>query len=371
MSTGQDSLPIRLVSPRGLVERAIPCERVPLGVPDDYKACVARLPDDELLLTMFHQHQKGDGKLLEQNLLSRSADGGKTWSGPEELDLLGREPYLTVLRDGTVFVTGHLLTQDVRNMHGTIHGYVHRSTDGAGTWESTRIDSDGLGKPGASNHSSRNVLELADGTLLLGVDCCDGGPYFMWRSTDRGKTWDTSRTCNPVGFESKFGFFGGETWLWQARCGKIIAFVRVDSGEFPIDARGKIVSRYDQDDHEMLWESTDEGCTFRRVSDFGDYGQMYPSLLRLQDGRLLYTYTQRALDPPLGVQALVGTEHEDGFAFDFNADRLLVDYRTGARLQGGGFGPTVQLEDGTLITSYTYRGADDRTHAEVVRWQLP
>jgi len=44
--------------------------------------------------------------------------------------------------------------------------------------------------------------------------------------------------------------------------------------------------------------------------------------LRLQDGRLLYTYTQRALDPPLGVRALVGTEQKDGFTFDFNADRL-------------------------------------------------
>jgi hypothetical protein len=32
---------------------------------------------------------------------------------------------------------------------------------------------------------------------------------------------------------------------------------------------------------------------------------------------------------------------------------------------------TVQLEDGTLVTSYSYRGADDRTHLEVVRWKLP
>src|SRR5207245_2359614 len=41
-------------------------------------------------------------------------DGGKTWSEPKELDLLGREPYLTVLKDGTVFITGHLLANPVR-----------------------------------------------------------------------------------------------------------------------------------------------------------------------------------------------------------------------------------------------------------------
>ena len=38
---------------------------------------------------------------------------------------------------------------------------------------------------------------------------------------------------------------------------------------------------------------------------------------------------------------------------------------------GGGFGPTVQLDDGNLVTSYSYRGADDKTRLEVVRWKPP
>ncbi|HJN07430.1 MAG TPA: sialidase family protein [Pirellulaceae bacterium] len=361
-------------NPKRLAVKKIPCERIPIGKPGDYKACVAMLPSGELLLTMFHMHMNVAGsKRLEQSLLFRLDDGGGSWSGPEKLDLLGREPYLTVLKDGTIFITGHLLTGDIRSKHNYIHGWVHRSTDGGRTWQSTRIDSAELGKPGAVNHSTRNVLELADGTLLIGVDCNGGvGPYFMWRSSDGGETWDRSRKCKPVGFKHRFAFFGGETWLWQARSGKIIAFVRVHSGDYPIKSEGKLAGTgTDQDDHEMIWESADEGRTFHRVSDFGNYGQMYPSLLRLHDGRLLYTYTQRALDPPLGVRALVGTEHEDGFTFDFSTDRLLIDYETGTRYQGGGFGPTVQLEDGTLVTSYTYRGNDDQTHAEVVRWRLP
>ena len=43
-------------------------------------------------------------------------------------------------------------------------------------------------------------------------------------------------------------------------------------------------------------------------------------------------------------------------------------------LSGGGFGPAVQLEDGTLPTAYSYAGKDRyRTdlHIEVVRSRLP
>ena len=96
----------------------IECERIALGEPDDYKPCIALLPSGELLLTAFHPYEKEKGKVFEQNLLFRSKDGGKTWSKPEKLDLLGREPYLTVLKDGTLFMTGHLLAQDIRNKLG-------------------------------------------------------------------------------------------------------------------------------------------------------------------------------------------------------------------------------------------------------------
>ena len=50
----------------------------------------------------------------------------------------------------------------------------------------------------------------------------------------------------------------------------------------------------------------------------------------------------------------------------------MLDTRTPiGKSQGGGFGPTVQLKDGTLVTSYSYRGKDDKTHLEVARWRIP
>jgi hypothetical protein len=148
------------------------------------------------------------------------------------------------------------------------------------------------------------------------------------------------------------------------------ALVRVDSNEFPLAGRA-IKSTGDQSDHFLLYASDDQGRTFRYDSPLGDYGEMYMSILRLADKRLLLTFTVRDLAPPLGVRAIAGKETPDGFRFDFAHDRLLLDTKTGSRFQGGGFGPTAELADGTLVTSYSYRGEDGKTHLEVVRWKLP
>jgi hypothetical protein len=130
---------ISIANRKSLAAGDIPCQRIPLGEPGDYKPCIARLPDGELLVTAFHQYMKDGGKVLEQTLLFRSADGGNTWSKPEALDLLGREPYLTVIKDGTIFMTGHLLAQDIRNTFGYTTGFLHRSTDRGKSWQTIRI----------------------------------------------------------------------------------------------------------------------------------------------------------------------------------------------------------------------------------------
>lgn len=321
-------------------------------------------------MTAFHQNKRPDNKVMEQTLLFRSSDGGLTWSQPEPLNLPGREPYVTVLKNGTVFITGHMLAQDERNQWGYTCGFVHRSTDAGKTWQTHRVESEGIGTTTA-NHTTRNVLEMPDGSLLLGADYDGGnGPFLMWKSIDNGQTWDKSQKVEPRNFKSQYGFFGGETWLWRASSGKIWALVRVDSNEMPIQGR-PIQAKNDQADHFILFSSTDHGKTFERIRDFGEYGEMYMSLLRLRDKRLLLTFTVRDLKPPLGVRAIIGTETDDGFEFDFSRDRIMLDIKTGTRFQGGGFGPTVQLDDGTLVTSYSYRGEDGKTHLEVMRWNAP
>ena len=91
---------------------------------------------------------------------------------------------------------------------------------------------------------------------------------------------------------------------------------------------------------------------------------------RLRDGRLLLTFTQRAIYYPIGLQAIVS--HDDGETWDFPHDRIIIEGKTPWGMpSGGGFGNTVQLAGETLISCYTYRGADDMTHLELVCWSLP
>jgi hypothetical protein len=357
-------------NPRHLQGSSLAVERIPVGVPDDYKPCLALLPNGELLMVAFHQYSLGKPRIYEDFLQFRSRDGGRTWSGPETCALLGREFYASTLADGTVFLTVHLLEADVRNKDGYTHPYVHRSADGGRHWTTTRID--GLG-PRAEAVTTRNVLELPDGTALFGVSDNQGN-HFLWRSRDHGVTWEAPRRCDAIGFKSRFEYFG-EAVLWSHRSGKILNIVRVDSREFPLQDRPApqwLKGWNDNTDHLVLYESDDGGRTMRRVRDFADYGIMYPAVLRLRDGRLLLTFTVRSIHPPLGIHAVLGRETADGFDFDFEHDRIVLDAKTPVdKPSGGGFGRTIQLDDGTLVTSYSYRGADDRTHMEVARWRLP
>jgi hypothetical protein len=152
---------------------------------------------------------------------------------------------------------------------------------------------------------------------------------------------------------------------------------------WPIKGRSTLAKEQGDIDHferMVLYSSTDLGHTWQWARDFGHYGHMYPHLSRLQDGRLLLTYTMRAAvvpwKPPLGVRAILGRETDDGFEFDFDHDVIMLDTKTPLdSLSGGGFGPSVQLDDGTLLTSYSYagpsgyKGGDFRV--ELVRWRAP
>ncbi len=109
-------------------------------------------------------------------------------------------------------------------------------------------------------------------------------------------------------------------------------------------------------------------------------GQMYPRVLRLSDGRYLATFTQRGVTHPLGLRAVL-SEDEDGALWRFDVDRIIIDGQTpwGA-ISGGGYGNTVELAGGTLVSCYSTRGAmatsfsdphqQESIYSQVVRWRL-
>ena len=391
----QDIIAIR--NPRHLPAADLEAERVPVGQKLEYKPNIVRLGGDELLMLCYlNDVEKG-----LPTYLYRSHDGGRTWEGGRSTTELpdGGEPYLSQMRDGTLLVTGG--------------PWGYRSEDEGHTWAQYHLPPEFDAR--VRGNCSRNILQLADDSLMQIVDVPEGpdpprhfqyGDECVARSYDGGRTWpDCYRTqVEGVPEDYPYSIFG-EAVLWQARSGKIYAIARLEHRSFPLPGRvftphelgyaaitllhysqppvqDLADTDFDQFCRMKAWCSTDEGRTWQPGPDLGDHGQMFHSILRLRDGRLLFTYTQRSLDPPLGVRAVLGRETEDGFEFDFQHDIFMVDTRTPiGRCSGGGFGNTIELDDGTLVTSYSYWkpevGPSDPPippklfNCEVVRWRLP
>ena len=363
---------ITVKNPNRLPAR-IPAQRITIGAPGDYKPSIAQLQNGQLLVVAFACRGTSAflGRMEEYFIAFRSNDGGLTWSPREELQgPFGREPFLTVLSDGTILMTSHLLEEDINNKDGFWYSFIHRSADEGKSWESTRIGPEGF-PPKSGTVSDRKAVELLDGTVLLGVSSGRPDPRtYIWRSTDYGRTWDTSTGCDVMGWSDMDGYFSNsETFLLPS--GKLLHINRVDGSNHPIEGRPFLGTKGDDNtDRSILWESTDEGVTWRNPQNFGDYGEMYPQLLRLTAGQLLYSFTVRGMSYPIGIQAIVS--YDEGETWDFENDRLIVESRTPeGTASGGGYGNTIELQDGTLITCYSYRDADDKTRLEVVRWRLP
>ena len=386
-------------NPKPLGTDAIPVERVPLGAAGDYKPVVAKLPNGDLLISAYRPNVPAGTepvpgfphlthRCIEPPLLFKSRDGGRTWSPPYLPNIAGKEPYISVTRDGTLFITTHVVWQSIYNRENPsyCYGMLHRSDDGGITWTSIRAEPDVVRPESVEYHNvtTRFPLELADGSLLLAASGSGVDANTMLRSTDGGKTWPERIPSVVENVPEGYPYpVMGEGVLWQARSAKVYGLFRVDTRDWPeIEGTPLAMDRRnlsDQFDRLILCETTDLGRTWRHVADFGDYGQMYPSILRLADGRLLLTFTQRANKKPLGLRAVVGTEHDDGFTFDLDRDVIMIDTKTPDTLtSGGSFGRTVQLDDGTLVSSYSYRalvddfaGPDRQLHCEVARWRLP
>ncbi len=77
----------------------------------------------------------------------------------------------------------------------------------------------------------------------------------------------------------------------------------------------------------------------------------------------------------LGLRAVLSWD--DGVTWDFERDRFIISDKTGTdQWSGGGYGNTIQLADGALISVHSWRARVDeqgnqQTHVEAVRWALP
>ena len=388
------SFPIRVNHPRQLPSWQIPAERVSLVGPDDSrwgpgKPSLALLPTGELVLVAFRMKgTQGEADFHEVSTLWRSGDGGQTWSDWTDLeDVIGREQFLTCTSDGTLFMTCHIQSEDnaFDGHPESCHSYVHRSADGGRTWERMRVLIEGERRHGSPHkgHGTvvmRNLLELPDGTLLLGVSIYGRPPgrtssvnAYLWASRDGGLSWDENRPVKVAGYYDGLCGFFSEGCLYRNDSGKLFLWLRLHCSGTAMykiaDERVAPEPTWDHVDRLICFESVDEGLTWKSRGDLGDYGQMYPRVLKLRDGRLLMTYTQRDLLYPLGLRARLS--HDDGETWQLQYDQIIIEGLTAWGVPDSAFGNTVQLGDGTLVSCYSYFGSDERNHIEAVRWKLP
>ena len=363
----------------------LPCERVQVGRRMGYKPNVQWLSSGELVMLNFHTHGEtqgtSDGSMCEHMVMHRSEDNGKTWISSHVQGVYGREPYLSVLSGDVMLATGHVLSADVNNPTKKVTCVIHRSTDGGKTWKTQPIPPALLPFNGVTRtYSSRNIIELPDGTYLLGMSGFYGRDCIM-RSGDQGKTWQAQKTTfggyDMASYEYSAyqeGVFyrlpRGRLLLFARMTPRLMTFTQEIKGLADFSTLGATDKHFDQFDAEIIFESKDNGLSWKPVCGIPLIGCMYPSVIPLSKGKHLMTFTKRVPGEGLrmGVYATVLSENPDGsFAIDLDKDLVVIDEKTDDAFQtGGGFGNTLRLDDGSLLSVYSYYHVDDDI-AELLR----
>ncbi len=342
-------------------ETLVPAMRARIGYRGLYVTSLIRLPSGDLLACPHYGSTD-----LQRVAIWRSSDEGMTWEqvATRGDELFGAGALLKCLQDGTVL------------LHT---GALYRSTDSGVTWQQIECEETG---------PIRSIIEQPDGSLLMFG--CEGSwyagfeapPYTLlgsvphwyregsqgsvairsaWRlrSTDGGQTWperediisDNVYISGTTDWPSLQPFFR-EACVLQLSASHLLAATR----------------RSDPAEHVVLVESEDAGMTWSEPRDFLAPGEIHGHLLALSDGRLLCTYARHQL--PRGIFAVLSDDQGKTWDTDHPVQlaHTLADFF--------GWPTSVQMPDGTILTSYTIKGYEETTQVndsatEVVRWQLP
>ncbi|MEX0642797.1 MAG: sialidase family protein [Pirellulales bacterium] len=333
---------------------------------------IARRADGELLLAYSgrEEHACPFGRLE----LMRSKDGGRTWSWPQ---VIYDSPVDD--RDGGIIETakGSLLITTVTNNQwekklneasrgedearfsrwraaqdrvpasqrkGELGSFLLRSTDGGVTWSPRQR---------LVLHSPHGPTQLRDGRLLYpGIArWLPEKKMGVCESTDDGVTWtwlsDIPHRPGDRLIESEGHYNYIELSAVECDDGKIVCQLR---------------NRNKANEGETLQtESSDGGRSWNTPHPIGVWG--VPShLLHLNDGRILMTYGHRR--KPFGNQARVSADN----GATWSEPMILSGDGAGFDL---GYPSTVQLEDGTLVTVWYEKFADNpRAQLRQAWWKL-
>ena len=332
-------------------------------------------------LTFFETHA--------EILLLRSRDAGRGFAIERVLHTgLAYDPMVCALPDGALMAGVVVGQAGSRKERARLNGVLHRhlpqldtviTVQGIGVWlshgggDTWALEPQVVSLPGWENvYNLRKPFPLADGTILLPV-----AVGYPWRSRYVGllRSWDGGLTWSDPSFvaEDPAGraHYGAGTGYWQPAMAAtpegdlVCVCVLDDRDSAPQRTPGAAETGRAFAPAAALpalyrTHSQDSGFTWSVPQPTGLAGD-FPSVVRLPDGRLLLTHTQRHTD---GSAVLAHTSADGGVTWTQAA--VLREAADGAFY----YPNTAILPDGALLTVYMASGPDKVRYVEGARWRL-
>ena len=319
--------------------------RTRVGPRGNYKAGMTRLPDGRLVLAVCRSNNDPEpAKRHFDIFVYESKNQGLYWEEIGESALLGKEPSLTSLPDGSLVLTAQKGYFGPGAKQDEIP--ISRSQDGGRTWETTML-------PGADY--PRNLIVEPDGSLLMvrGFGWGrDNHNLQLCRSQDGSRTWEVSE--------------GLVAWDYT-QFGEVSA-IRLQDGRLLAALRRQVPGTTGEGfEDTVITESLDNGAHWAKPWQMTNNAEVHVHLTELNDGRILATYSNYHL--PWGTFAVVSTD--GGKTWDLDNP---IQVALSADLYVG-WPVTLQLPDDGLLTCYAstsyLKQPPETTTCEVVRWRLP
>lgn len=306
----------------------------------------------------------------QATLLSKSVDGGRTWTSREFLSPEGYWDDLQVLNDGMFVRVMMVDDQDAK-----IPVQVEQSADEGRTW--VKISEIEVRVPGGYQRRYKHwsMTKLPDDTLLFAMDLRDdnfgGGERYLtsgtvltaYRSQDRGKTW-----TGPI----KVCDWAAEGGIVQLPSGKLLGSIRYQRLLVPDDSAdvrqlaGKFLK------HHFLVDSDDGGLSWKNLRPLTTVmGQCYGYPAALNDGTVVVIHDTRYGPGPDAGRAMIS--HDEGQTWE---DEVYYMYFGKGQ---SSYSRSVVLSDGTILTlggtanhpdaKKKWHYAIGNSHLTAIRWK--
>ena len=278
-----------------------------------------------------------------QKMLARSLDGGETWTVVEDPFPSGEARRFPADIDFTA--PGFALAA-----HGsTFYTSLDKGQTWDGPWNLPVSETIEL-----RARTDYQVLGEKDLMLFLTAQKTNGqeGRPFCARTRTGGEHWN------------QFAWIGPEP---ASRFAIMPSSVRLPNGDFLAAIRRRDDSLRENDNTIELYRSRDGGMSWHLlavpVADVGDHSGNPPSMVLLDDGRLVITYANRVA--PYTVRAVFSEDH----GATWGPEHIV-------RTDGGGwdmgYTRTVQRPDGKIVTIYYYHDLpNSERYIAATIWEAP